>query len=93
MTKFTQGPWTNDTDNCIYAGDEAVAMAFGFGAGKAYDHTPETAANARLIAAAPELLAALQHIASFTAYVDCDNCNEMNVVARAAIAKATGSAS
>jgi len=50
----------------------------------------EKAANASLIAAAPELLEALQRIASFTAYQDCDNCLEMNAVARAAIAKATG---
>lgn len=49
---------------------------------------PELVANARLIAAAPELLAALGNLLSFCekAHYDCTVLSE----ARAAIAKATG---
>ena len=58
------------------------------------DEVIETVANARLIAAAPDLLEALQYFIDALAD-DCeiDMCritNEMETRARAAIAKATG---
>jgi hypothetical protein len=52
----------------------------------------EVEANVRLIAAAPDLLEVLQQVETFTAYASCDNCREMHLIARAAIAKATGEA-
>ena len=51
---------------------------------------PEGIANARLIAAAPVMLEALEYIAGLTGYASCDNCNDVNIAARAAIALATG---
>ncbi len=54
--KHTPGPWASDENGLITAGKNRlhVAQAMTTGMGKAAD------ANARLIAAAPELLAALQ---------------------------------
>lgn len=49
---------------------------------------PTDAANARLIAAAPELLEALQGIMDL--YVPTKDVNSVATAARAAIAKATG---
>ena len=50
--------------------------------------SPTIAADARLIAAAPELLAALVSVA---AYLNADNCDEWMIdEVRAAINKATG---
>jgi hypothetical protein len=81
-TKHTPGPWVrNETWGLIVSGDVEVAAL----------HSGNEA-NARLIAAAPELLAALKWIAAHgdtgegrrPAYYD------MRAKARAAIAKAAG---
>lgn len=49
--------------------------------------------DATLIAAAPDLLAALREIASLSGNMERDNANKWNrEIARAAIAKATGEA-
>ena len=50
----------------------------------------ESQANARLIAAAPDLLAALEVIGIMGAHSDCAGCSDAAAIARAAIAKATG---
>lgn len=54
--------------------------------------TVETEANARLIAAAPDLLAALNRLEYFHTTNDTPNSDPW-IAARAAIAKATGGAS
>lgn len=97
MSGHTPGPWrfAHDNDSApgiahIYAGAETgndvleatnVATLYGQGV----DSKSATMADARLIAAAPELLEALERLV-----VACEpmgwGCNE----ARAAIAKATG---
>jgi hypothetical protein len=61
--KHTQGPWTTRTafkhgepiESVIQAGTEVLASAYDLGS----DQLDEMEANARLIAAAPELLEAL----------------------------------
>ena len=50
---------------------------------------PETEANARLIAAAPDLLEALEFYAAHQNHVDYSVTDDVGVIARAAIAKAT----
>lgn len=84
-TKHTSGPWlVADRTHVYTAGLQLVAVV---------QHSRGSEADARLIAAAPDLLAALQAM--------CDEQNEMQGhvscatydKAYAAIAKATGSAS
>jgi L-alanine-DL-glutamate epimerase-like enolase superfamily enzyme len=56
-----------------------------------HHHDEENEANARLIAAAPDLLEALKDIVEFwDSIVPTDAVNQMHINARAAIAKATG---
>jgi hypothetical protein len=80
-------------------GGEATGEAVEFVVGRLCDYGPhgdeQTEANARLIAAAPDLLAALQALAPYAAKeigVPLDLCvSEPFRAARAAIRKATGS--
>ena len=90
-TKHTPGPWRTDAHNGFPLdiedpGEYMIAKA-----------TPcaKAEANARLIAAAPDLLAALESIASMYDYeAACGDLAsrlyEATCLARAAIAKATG---
>lgn len=95
MTKATPGPWTWGAGyNGLYGPNGSVILEYA-----SYenmwlpDYMPGAEANARLIAAAPELLEALKAIvASDMAMREEDEGNvspELNA-ARAAIAKATG---
>lgn len=94
MSKHTLGPWFSQyDDNGFYEiGSEAVAfrMAFTYGEGD----TDE--ANARLIAAAPELLEALERMLHSFSPHPCENTEKWREeydaceLARAAIAKAKG---
>ena len=95
----TQGPWTiqystNDYEgNLIYA-NRVVATTI---TEEASEATPEDEANARLLAAAPELLAALRQMMEWEGgepgkYIDYDDEQRANEVwqdAEEAIAKAT----
>jgi hypothetical protein len=86
-TKHTPGPWTIHTDGLgitfIAAPEGSVAELHG---------APEKVANARLIAAAPELLSALGNALAVLSSLDGLNIGAIGVLedARAAIAKATG---
>ena len=96
-TQHTPGPWRMGKrayDRAIYGqqGAEVASMLDLF-------HTPaESLANARLIAAAPDLLEALSYIeavcrakgGSINSTVDLADCREFASIARAAIAKAEG---
>lgn len=69
MIEFTPGPWTatwtHETRCAIHSSGwmSVGAIAVVHAAGNDGDFTKETAeANAKLLAAAPELLAALQHM-------------------------------
>jgi len=63
MKKYTPGPWQYKPDLCkddnVFAGDKRIANVFG--AADTWYET-EFEANARLIAAAPELLEALKMV-------------------------------
>lgn len=94
--KHTPGPWGISSDPCHYdtlstvtAGDERkvqpdrqmIVQVGGFAG------VPEQEANARLIAAAPDLLAALQSVLANS--LDSQGLADAHKQARAAIAKAT----
>lgn len=85
----TPGPWYNVDDSFIHArfphqNGEHVATVWAHG-------TAETAANARLIAAAPDLLEALEYVVEQFAYAPL-GIGGIKVVekARLAIAKSEG---
>ena len=90
-TQHTQGPWSNDpTQPTIWANDGDLKVAtvsdLPWVNGKSDWQTEQ--ANARLIAAAPDLLAALE---AWLAVSLCTDLEPEHVVnARAAIAKAKG---
>lgn len=96
-TMHTPGPWKVGTlrksghTRSVTILPPVVVSSFG-----AFDADLE--ANARLIAAAPELLAALQAIARTSCHIEEGNqgplraWSECCAIARAAIAKATGGA-
>ncbi len=83
--KHTPGPWmapdpSEDSQGCIFT--EATLLTIATVA----TYRPEWKANARLIAAAPELLSALKrYVENDTGATDIDGLNKD---ARAAIAKA-----
>ena len=106
MSDFTPGPWllrTTPTSaglcHIVSAADWRGAFIFGGGIRKGVDDAlpkaQELAANARLIAAAPDLLEALQNIAEYwnqdqNEAAMADACWHAIHTARAAIAKAAG---
>lgn len=91
---FTQGPWqtaTNFHQNCV-ADADGIAIGYALGTDK------EARANARLIAAAPDLLAALTtFVAQYVELVESGDAGVWDaekdakvIAARAAIKKAVG---
>jgi len=97
IAKHTPGPWEaaehgdyGDYDGqCIVVLGDDLRIAVVLGEG-----TPETRANARLMAAAPELLEALQYMTALAlgpaGGVSQQQKSDVLTKARAAIAKATG---
>ena len=95
MSKHTPGPWAHINPDGytvrhpqVYSDTGPVCNATWLGDGR----INELRANARLIAAAPEMLVALQEI---VAAADGDGWSQLDATlakARAAIAKATGGA-
>jgi len=101
MNKHTPGPWKQGKSGGIswyniYANNETVRVARVFDPSPAPNHKAEgfeiEEANARLIAAAPELLEALEEIATQAGGTFHNNPELAKGVlqARAAIAKAKG---
>lgn len=99
--KHTPGPWFFDTNLHIYGTSAPQPLGGGSG-GTTTEHphvcTVKTVGDARLIAAAPELLGALEAGSSMLHELpggrecSCSQCAFVRLK-RAAIAKATGSAS
>ena len=98
-TNHTPGPWSVGTKikDVVFSGDRAIC-------GPCYYRTAEeNAANARLIASAPDLLAALEQLAAQDPFTCADDApipvrqayailNASIARARAAIARAKGEA-
>lgn len=98
MTAHTAGPWlVSKNSDGMMIGPKVVASG-GLVAAVSYDGAPggfgaEADSNARLIAAAPELLAAFRQIVIECAESPNSDANRLIVIldlARAAIAKAKG---
>lgn len=98
MSNFTPGPWSLLLPHDMWVGrpigDWAITVDdhdtwICTGPTWDADHSEESAANARLIAAAPELLAALMDLADRAEGLE-SRCLGTSM-ARAAIRKATGS--
>jgi hypothetical protein len=93
MDKFTPGPWrvtrripSPITSEWVIAGAKPGYLAEVHDCGSG-----DVQADARLIAAAPELLGALRQIVEYwDSIVPTDCVSEMHAKAHAAIAKATG---
>ena len=114
MSKFTPGPWAAFHDHPNPKTAKSIAYIRAADGSKRYEwgfpeiaccfgcKTPEQAANARLIASAPDLLAALQSVWLWMenqadaqskgghATFDLMKLREQRDIASAAIAKATG---
>ena len=83
--KHTPGPWTTGRAiNTVDIGKFSFICPFG---ANSADQVAEIKANARLISAAPDLLAALE---AMIAKIDADKLPISCSLARAAIAKAKG---
>lgn len=90
MSGFTAGPWSwghngasSDLVHCIdVSGRERVGQVAYLQSytNEGYDDREETLANARLIAAAPELLAMVQQYAS-----ECAHCGGTGVIQRTVV--------
>jgi len=91
--KHTLGPWTHtgrEFNDVIDTEGDLVAVALHLRVGKTERSIREAEANARLIAAAPDLLDALNAMLTHMG-MDEDDWNKPTFdKARAAIAKATG---
>ena len=85
-TKHTKGEWLRSR-NIIGTPTRTICAIHG------HQGEPETEANARLIAAAPDLLEALQTITQAVEDTDADGLSRLDYIARtahAAVAKAKG---
>lgn len=90
MNQFTKGPWKYEYDNADHYGgcwysitDEDGGNVCAFGYNVADSVANEKLANAKLIAAAPDLYEALQAMLEFP------NAGPSHDMARAALSKAT----
>ena len=106
MSAHTPGPWKASrryADTIVIEGDGGYRHIVGVGADEITESggeemSAEQEANARLIAAAPELLAALERLTDVTQWLDVSFASEDEEaeaeealgVAQAAIAKARG---
>lgn len=93
--KHTPGPWNRGYGNFVYQGERNPEptgqrlIAVCEPTSKTREDWDETFANAKLIAAAPELLVALQLYLAHASEPECTIWRHVQQKARAAIAKAT----
>ncbi len=90
MSRFTGGKWCYDEASAVVysENDESsvIANIHGAYAKSCFYCTPEGVANARLIAAAPEMYKVITELA----YGSCDNCVPVMVSARELLARIDG---
>lgn len=97
-TQHTPGPWvTGNTDPLLFGrkqghGTEPIGFIYGPACPELSEVGQQALANARLIAAAPDLLELLREAADCTRHPDYDWPVEFSHRVDAAIAKATGGA-
>lgn len=98
-TKHTPGPWTIKAGFIVAEASgwkgAFVAKPLHVDIDNKVSDTPRAEANARLIAAAPDMLAALELVAPIYAHIDQRDTSPFGVTGRtvnAAIAKAKGEA-
>ena len=90
-TEHTKGPWrTEGFENLVVNSAEGYTMTLAAGGKDAC--LDELKANARLIAAAPELLAALKAISDYVAVMQGHRISGISKLATSAINKAEGRA-
>jgi hypothetical protein len=97
---FTKGPWYEDDGNIFGQGDKLVASQPGYTGDEGDDFFAEYEANGHLLAAAQELLVALEHARAGLVWYQ-ETCPQLTdgsdeeamALIDAAIAKATGAAS
>ena len=87
-TQHTPGPWKTNGDPVVFSNDSSQFIAFTDTRGISSDAAK---ANARLIAAAPDLLEALKHAVEIAEYKTPGYWYDL-LKYRAIIAKATGAA-
>lgn len=85
MSKHTPGPWSRDKNDSLCSPDGRQVYVWNSGLGNSY-RSEETDANARLIAAAPELLEACEA----AEWNSLDLPEHVRIKLQAAIAKAKG---
>lgn len=88
MNKHTPGPWYVSDTLAIWG--KTARLIASCADGRLADPSPESRANATLIAAAPDLLASLQEVLDHTPEPHAGDARAILQRARAAIAKATG---
>ncbi len=77
MPAFTQGKWIYDEPFGVIVSDETcavIASVQGAGTGSCFCLTQEGQANARLIAAAPDMYEALKECYDFIEDIICHDC-------------------
>ena len=87
-TKHTPGPW-NDLRHVSICGQDEAGLQIGFLSTSSEVRRAEGLANAKLIAAAPDLLEALDDLLSRCESLSVDGVGPQKVAARQAISKAT----
>lgn len=86
MNKHTPGPWTQEHDGAVVIGRRVVIPVNGCGPDGV--SRKEREANARLIAAAPDLLAACNLASKSCGFLGLNSAAQKNILS--AIAKAEG---
>jgi hypothetical protein len=94
MSKHTKGPWEVDkiASMHVQSGRRGVCSTGGYSNNQEcpIKIEEENQANAHLIAAAPDMLEALEEVLNIKDYDTAEKCEEVREKARAIVAKARG---